>query len=137
MAFEAAQETTTTYGFQSANSFNFHHQGSRPTVRNEAIVGDRNRADKPVARDRIYPGRAGRTGRRRPRAWGELGIGRALEGPDAVRLEIMGPRCAVERKEMPELSGHRPPGPVGRRARPGEMMLNVEKPTGRPILTSP
>jgi hypothetical protein len=35
------------------------------------------------------------------------------------------------------MSGHSPPGPVGRRAGPGEMILDVEKPTGRPILTFP
>jgi hypothetical protein len=44
---------------------------------------------------------------------GEIGIGRALEGPDAVQLEIMrGPDPLHRAQGDGGVSGHRPAGPV-------------------------
>ena len=48
---------------------------------------------------------------------GELGVGRALEGADAVRLEVMGRPDPLHRTQGDaRVSGHRPAGPVGRLA---------------------
>ena len=48
---------------------------------------------------------------------GELGIGRALEGADAVRLEVVGGPDALHGTQGDaRVSGHRPAGPVGRLA---------------------
>jgi hypothetical protein len=94
---------TATSGFQSTNSFNFHHRGSRSTVRNEAIVGDRNRAQEPVARDRIILG--GPT--YRPTMSSSLGANSGSVDRLKVLMRCGWRSCATqmrctERKEMPK-----------------------------------
>jgi hypothetical protein len=57
------------------------------------------------------------TARRCPRPCRELGITRALEGADAVRLQVVGLPDALDRAQAdPRRLGHGAAGPMGRRA---------------------